>query len=86
MPNYRFCLEGNTAPTRGIALDLPDESVIGLVAKQAARHLASDVLHSGQLSLSRNLLVLDGMDVEVARYPLSDFISVNSGTAEVAPA
>ncbi|WAT17011.1 hypothetical protein OZN62_08655 [Aurantiacibacter sp. MUD11] len=76
MPSFRFCLEGKCSPARGIALDLPDESVIALVAKQAARQMASRELEAGQLSLARHLVVFDSDDAEVARFPLSDFVFV----------
>lgn len=74
MPSYRFCLEGDDATTR--ELDLPDASAIRLVAQTAARRMACRELEEGQLVLSRNLLVFDAGNTEVARYPLSDFIAV----------
>lgn len=76
MPHYKFRLEGNTASIHGMELELPDESVIRPVAKQAARQLASRELVSGKLILTKNLLVFDSTDIEVARHPLTDFISV----------
>lgn len=56
--------------------DLPDASVIGSVAKQVARRMASRELESGQLRLAQNLLVFDDGEREVARYPLADFIRI----------
>ena len=76
MPSYRFSLEGNPGPGRELELDAPDASFIGLVAKQAARRLASREIASGSLSLTRDLIVRDMAGAEVARYKLPDLIEV----------
>lgn len=76
MPSYRFRLEGNAPSSHGMDLDLPDETVILPVARQVARRLASRELETGQLFLSKDLIVFDSADTEVARYPLADFIHI----------
>lgn len=76
MPHYRFRLEGNTLAPSELAYDLMDQSLVGYVAKQAARYMASRELAAGHLHLARNMVVLDADNAEVARYPLSAFLSL----------
>ena len=76
MPNYRFRLERGNHSGREVSFDLPDDSTIGLVAKQVARRMASLDMSAGWLDLRQELAVRDGTDLVVARYKLSDFIEV----------
>lgn len=76
MPDYRFCLERSNVRSPVIAFDLPDVWAVSLVAKQVARSLAARELGTGQLHLGQDVMVLDAEDVEVARYPLADFLSI----------
>ncbi len=39
MPDFRFYLERGNRRTREICVDLPDVTVVGLVAKSVARRL-----------------------------------------------
>lgn len=76
MAHYRFRFEGTEFAGRELAFDLSDASLVGYVAKQAARQMASRELAGGRLPTARNLLVFDSENAEVARYPLSDFITL----------
>ncbi|RIV83831.1 hypothetical protein [Aurantiacibacter zhengii] len=76
MPDYRFCLERGNIRSPAIAFDLPDVWAVSLVAKQVARSLAARELGTGHLHLEQDIMVLDAEDVEVARYPLVDFLLI----------
>ncbi|MCB2066713.1 MAG: hypothetical protein KDE15_08760 [Erythrobacter sp.] len=76
MANYRFRFDGDGFAHRELAFDLTDASLVGYVAKQAARQMASRELVGGRLTMAHNLLVFDADNAEVARYPLSDFIAL----------
>lgn len=75
MPEFRFRLERGDNSSRELVFDLPDATVVGLVAKQAARHLARDEIVNGKLNLAQELAVLDCDDLVVARYSLGSFVS-----------
>lgn len=77
MPDYRFVIEGGTVQQGGMVFDLSDASIVGVVAKHAARHLASREMGYGRLDMARDLTVLDADNVLVARYPLRDFIRID---------
>ena len=77
MPDFRFYLERGNRRTREIRVDLPDVTVVGLVAKSVARRYAADEIGSGQLHMAQDVTVLDGDDVVVGRYPLAAFLHID---------
>lgn len=78
LPNFRFSLQRSAVKSRDIALDLPDTWAVELVAKQVARNLAAKELGSGHLSLAQDLLVYDHADEIVARFPLANYLIIDS--------
>ena len=76
MPHYRFRLERGNHIGRELALDLPDASVVGHVAKQVARRMASDDLRGGKLDLRQELAVRGDDGLVIARYTLAEFIEM----------
>ena len=78
MPNFRFSLQRSAVKSRDIALDLPATWAVELVAKQVARDLAAKELGSGRLSLAQDLLVYDHSDEIVARFPLANYLTIDS--------
>ena len=76
MPQFHFRLESGNRPGRAMSFDLPDASVVGLVAKQVARRMASDLMNGGSLDTRQELAVSDGDGVIVARYRLGEFLQI----------
>ncbi|MGB3797157.1 MAG: hypothetical protein WA957_12725 [Alteraurantiacibacter sp.] len=77
MADFRFYLERGNRRTREVRVDLPDATVVGLVAKRIARHYAAREICSGQLHMEQDVTVLDCNDDVVAQYPLSAFLSID---------
>ena len=77
MPDFRFYLERGNRRTREVRMDLPDATVVGLVAKSVARHYASCEIGTGRLHMAQDVTVLDCDDAVVGRYPLATFLHVD---------
>ena len=76
MPQFHFRLESGNRPGRAMSFDLPDSSVVGHVAKQVARRMASEQMTGGSLDTQQELEVIDGEGVIVARYRLGEFLQI----------
>ena len=76
MPDFRFYLERGNRRTRELRVDLPDATVVSLVAKTVAHHYAASEIGTGRLHLAQDITVLDCNDSEVGRYPLASFLCI----------
>ncbi len=76
MPSFQFRLEGNAGDSPVLQFDLPDEKAISLIARRAACRLASREIETGILALGNHVIVMDQTGTEVARFPLTQFLSV----------
>lgn len=83
MPDYRFFLERGNARGREMSLDLPGEWAVDRVARHVARHLASCEIGTGSLHLTQDVTVMDADDIVVARYPLAQFLRIESDAGAV---